>query len=54
MNNLLFFSGDIYLSFGISLSNPVFSVSLLTVSKLFCGELVEYLVILLAILLPIT
>ena len=40
------FSGDIYLSFGIS-------ISLLTSSKLFCEVFFETLVILSAILLPI-
>ena len=41
-------SGDIYLSFGISLSR-----SFLIISELFCGKLLETFVILLAILLPI-
>ena len=31
-------SGDIYLSFGTSLSIPIFSISSLTVSQLFCDE----------------
>ena len=47
------FSGDIYLSFGISLSVSIFSVSFVTVSKLFCDEVLETFVILSAILLPI-
>ena len=46
-------SGDIYLSFGISLSNPVVSVSLSAVSKLFFGEMFENFLILSEILLPI-
>ena len=44
-------SGDIYLSLGISLWNPIFSSSF--VIELFCGEFVETLVTLSAILLPI-
>ena len=47
------FSGYIYI-LGISLSVPIFSVSLLTVSELsllFCGKVLETFVILLAILL---
>ena len=40
------FYGDIYLSLGISLSNPVFSAS-------FCDEVLKTFVILSAILLPI-
>ena len=47
------FSVDIYLSFGISLSNPIFSVSLSTVPEVFCGEVLEISVALLAISLPI-
>ena len=47
------FSGDIYLSFGITLSNLIFSASLSTVSELFCGEVFETFVILSAILLAI-
>ena len=39
--------------FGISLSNPIFSVSFVTVSKLFCGEVIDTFVILLVILFPI-
>ena len=42
-----------HLSFGISPLNPVFSVSLSTVSELFCGEILETFVIVLATLLPI-
>ena len=49
---LCFFSGDVYLSFGISLSNFLFSVSLLTVPKLFCAEVLQTFVNLLIILLP--
>ena len=45
------FSGDIYLSFGISLSPS--SVSFVTVPKLLCGDVPETSVILLGILLPI-
>ena len=41
-------SGDIYLSLGISLS-----YSFVIVSELFCGELLETFVVLVAILLPI-
>ena len=47
------FSGDIYLSLGITLSNLIFSASLSTVSELFCGEVLETFVILSAILLAI-
>ena len=46
------FSGDIYLSFGISLWNTVFFISLSTVSELLCGELLDIFVILWAVLLP--
>ena len=46
-------SEDIYLSFDISLSNLVFSVSLSTVSELFCGESFDTFLILSTILLPI-
>ena len=49
---LYYYSGQIYLSFDVSLSDPIFSVSLLTVSGLFCGELLEASVVLSAILLP--
>ena len=53
MNNLLsFFWRYIYISFGISLSNPVFSISLSTVSELFCGEVFQTFVISSAVLLP--
>ena len=48
-----FFSRDIYLSFGISLSNLVFSILIPTVSELFCGERLDIFVILSVILLPI-
>ena len=47
------FSGDIYLSLGISLSRPIFYASFVTISELFCGEVLETFVILSAILLPI-
>ena len=47
------FYGDISLSFGISLLNPVFSVSLATISRLTCDELLDTFVILSEILLPI-
>ena len=46
------FSGDIYLSFSISLSNAAFSVSLSIVSELFFAELLDIFKILLEILLP--
>ena len=46
------FSGDICLSFGVSLWNTVFFISLSTVSERFCGELLDTFVILWAILLP--
>ena len=35
------FSGGTYLSLGTSLSNPIFSVSFVTVSELICGEVFE-------------
>ena len=35
------FSRDVYLSYGSSLSSPVFSASFVTVSKLFCGKFLE-------------
>ena len=47
------FSGDIYFSYSISLSNPVFSISLSTVSESFCGECFETFVILSTTVLPI-
>ena len=53
INKLLFLSGDIYLSFGISLSNPIFPSLFATVSELFCKEVLETFVILSAVLLPI-
>ena len=53
INDLLFFPGNIYLSFGISLSNPVFSVSLSTVFEVFCGECLDTFVILSGTLLQI-
>ena len=44
----------IYLSFGISVSNPIFSVLLRTDSEVFCVEVLLILIILSAIsLLPI-
>ena len=46
-------SGNTYLFLGISLSNPVFFLSLLNVSEIFCGELLETFVIESAILLPV-
>ena len=45
------FPGDIYLSFGIFLSNTIFSASLSTVSELLCGAVFDNFVILSAILL---
>ena len=36
----------IYLSFGVSLLNPLFMVSFSTISELFCYELLEKFVIL--------
>ena len=42
------FSGDAYLSLGISLSKSIFSFSLSTVSELFCGEVLETIVTFLA------
>ena len=53
MIDIFLSSGDTYLSFGVSLSNPIFSVSLSTVFELFCGEIFETFMILMAILLPI-
>ena len=50
---MLSFSGYIYHSLGIFLSNPVFSVSLSTASELFLGEPLDTVVVLSAILLPI-
>ena len=47
------FSGDTFLPLGISLSYLLFSVSFLTVPKLFCVEDIEIFVILSAILLLI-
>ena len=47
------FSGDIYLSLGISLSSPIFSASFITASELLCGEVLKTFVILSAILLPV-
>ena len=46
-------SGGIYISFGIYLSSPKFYVLFVTVSKLFCGEILETFVILSAILFPV-
>ena len=43
------FSGDIYLSLGISLSSPIFSALFVTVSKLFCNKVLEIFMILSAI-----
>ena len=48
---LSFFSGD--LSLGISLTCSIISASFVTVSELFCGEILRSLVILSAIFLPI-
>ena len=50
---MLSFSGYIYHSLGIFLSNPVFSVSLSTACELFWGEPLDTVVVLSAILLPI-
>ena len=47
------FSGDIYLSFGNSFSDPIFSVSLYSVFRLFYDKVFKIFVILSAILLPI-
>ena len=47
------FSGDVYISLGISLCSPIFSSSFVTVSELFCGEVFATFVILSAIFLPI-
>ena len=49
----LSFFGDLHLSFGISLSSLMFSVSFVTLSKLSCVKVLETLMILSAILLPI-
>ena len=46
------FYGDIYLSFGLCLSNPIFPISLSTVFELFCGDVFVTFVILSVILLP--
>ena len=48
-----FFSKDIHVSFGISVSNPIFSVSHSSLSGLFCREFLETFVVLSAILLTI-
>ena len=53
MNNLLSFFGDVYLPFGIFLTNSIFSVLFVTVSGVLCGEILETFVILSAILLPV-
>ena len=47
LRSLIFclFSVDIYLSFGIFLSKPIFFVLLSTVSELFCGEILDNFVI---------
>ena len=47
------FPGVVYLSLGIFLSCSIFSISLVTVPKLFCGDVHDTLIILLVILLPI-
>ena len=47
------FSGDMYIYFGISLLNPIFSVSLSTVSELLYDEVIVSFVIALAFLLLI-
>ena len=47
------FSGDIYLSLGISLSSPIFSSSFVTVSGLLYSKIFETFVILTRLLLPI-
>ena len=52
-HNLLFFSGNICLSLGISLSSLIFPVSFMTYSELFCGEDLEDSLILLAIESPV-
>ena len=46
-------SGDIYLSFDITLSCPIFSALFVNVPELLYGEVPETFVILSAILLPI-
>ena len=53
INNFLSFFGDLHLSFGISLSSLMFSVSFVTLSKLSCVKVLETLMILSAISLPI-
>ena len=50
---LCLFSGEVYLSLGISLSFLIFSIAFITVSELFCSQVLEAFVILLAILLPV-
>ena len=47
------FSGDIYLSFGISLSILIFSASFVAISELFNGEVLEAFAILSVVPLPI-
>ena len=47
------FSGEVYLSLDISISNPIFFASLSTLSERFCGEALEAFVMILTILLPI-
>ena len=50
---VLFLEIYIYIFLGISLLSSIFFVSFVTVSELFCGEVLEIFVILSAILLPI-
>ena len=47
------FSGDTYLCLGVFLPRLIFSVSFVTVSKLFCGKIIRTLFILPVIVLPI-
>ena len=49
---VVFFSGHVYLSFGIFISNTVFSVSIVTVSKVFCDKFVETFLVFSAISFP--
>ena len=46
------FCEDGYIYFGVSLSTPIFSLSLSTASGLICGKLHETFIILSAVLLP--
>ena len=46
------FSVDMYLSLGIFLSSPIFSVLFVSISELFCGKVLETFLILSTTLLP--